>query len=132
MTPGVQTGASTQLAPLVRRVTAPNAGTMTGPGTNTYLLGTKAVAVIDPGPVIDKHLEKIVAEAGAPIKWIFTTHTHADHSPAAAVLAAATGATLIGMPPPDGRNQDKSFVPDKIPHRTVGFPARRTSWSARC
>ena len=115
MNTDVITGGSTQLAPLVRRLTAPNAGMMTGPGTNTYLLGSKAVAVIDPGPRIDAHLERIVAEASGPIEWIIVTHTHPDHSPGAAPLAAKTGATLIGMPAPDGQHQDKSFVPERIP-----------------
>ncbi len=115
MNTDVITGGSTQLAPLVRRLTAPNAGMMTGPGTNTYLLGSKAVAVIDPGPRIDAHLERIVAEASGPIEWIIVTHTHPDHSPGAAPLAAETGATLIGMPAPDGQHQDKSFVPERIP-----------------
>ena len=115
MISGVRTGESKQLSPSMRRLTAANAGMMTGPGTNTYLLGSKAVAVIDPGPRIDAHLERIVAEASGPIEWIIVTHTHPDHSPGAAPLAAETGATLIGMPAPDGQHQDKSFVPERIP-----------------
>ncbi|MBT8078808.1 MAG: MBL fold metallo-hydrolase [Gammaproteobacteria bacterium] len=104
-----------ELAPQVRRVTAPNAGMMTGPGTNTYIVGVNEVAVIDPGPRIEAHLEKILNDAPGPIRWILTTHTHPDHSPAAAPLAQRTGAELIGMPAPDGTHQDKTYSPHRIP-----------------
>ena len=87
---------------------------MTGPGTNTYLLGIDEVAVLDPGPVIESHLENIQAMAGAPVRWVLVTHTHPDHSPGASMLAQATGAELIGRPAPDGAHQDKSFVPNRI------------------
>ncbi|MEM1174422.1 MAG: MBL fold metallo-hydrolase [Pseudomonadota bacterium] len=95
----------------IRRILAPNPSMMTGPGTNTYLLGREDVAVIDPGPALPEHLERICAEAGR-IRWIFVTHTHPDHSPGAAVLAKQTGAELIGMPPPATSHQDQSFEPD--------------------
>ena len=95
----------------VTRLIAPNPGMMTGPGTNTYLVGEQALAVIDPGPDIDSHVEKIVAEGKGRIRWILCTHTHMDHSPAAAKLKAATGAMLLGRPPPAG--QDATFVPDR-------------------
>jgi len=87
---------------------------MTGPGTNTYLLGDTEVAVLDPGPVSDDHIAAIQRVAPGPIRWILVTHTHPDHSPAASKLAAATGAQLLGQPPPDGRTQDKTFIPDRI------------------
>jgi glyoxylase-like metal-dependent hydrolase (beta-lactamase superfamily II) len=103
-----------QLAPGVRRVIAPNPSMMTGPGTNSYLFGDTEIAVLDPGPLIDSHLETLQAEAGAPIRWILVTHTHPDHSPGAAQLAIETGAQLLGMPAPDGKHQDKTFVPDRI------------------
>jgi len=106
-------GVRTELADGVQRLIAPNPGMMTGPGTNTYLLGTDALAVIDPGPRIDSHLQ-MIAETGN-IRWILVSHTHPDHSPGASRLAEMTGAVSIGLPPPDGPHQDKSFSPDQIP-----------------
>lgn len=91
----------------VTRLTAPNPGMMTGPGTNTYYVNG---AVIDPGPAIDSHVERIL-QLGE-IKWILCTHTHLDHSPAAAALKAATGAQLLGRPAPAG--QDATFKPDFV------------------
>src|ERR1700732_1284796 len=73
---------------------------MTGPGTNTYLLGEREIAVIDPGPDDARHLESILAAAGAPVRWVVVTHTHRDHSPLAATLARRSGAQLIGFFPP--------------------------------
>jgi glyoxylase-like metal-dependent hydrolase (beta-lactamase superfamily II) len=78
------------VAPGVRRIVAGNAGLMTGPGTNTYLLGDREVAVLDPGPVLAEHLHNILA-AAAHVRWILVTHTHRDHSPLASELARATG-----------------------------------------
>ncbi len=111
----LETGVITELAPGVRRLIAPNASMMTGPGTNTYLLGIDEVAVLDPGPDIDEHIERIQELAGGRIAWILVTHTHPDHSPAAAKLASATGAELLGRAPPHGRHQDQTFEPDRIP-----------------
>ncbi|MGH7337793.1 MAG: MBL fold metallo-hydrolase, partial [Myxococcota bacterium] len=91
----------------VTRLVAPNPGLMTGPGTNTYIVGN---AVIDPGPAIDSHIEKILQFKN--IKWILCTHTHVDHSPAAAALKTATGAQVLGRPAPQG--QDASFKPDFV------------------
>ena len=108
-------GAVVQLSDKVRRITAPNPGFMTGPGTNTYLLGAGGdVAVIDPGPAIDAHIEAVIKAAGAGLRWILVTHTHLDHSPAAALLKARTGAQLMGMPPPPFERQDQSFRPDRV------------------
>lgn len=114
-------GAITELAPGVRRLLAPNPSMMTGPGTNTYLLGEKEIAVIDPGPAMQEHVDAIQEQAGAPIKWILVTHTHPDHSPAAALLADATGAVKIGRNPPQGRHQDQTFKPDRVPEDGDGF-----------
>jgi glyoxylase-like metal-dependent hydrolase (beta-lactamase superfamily II) len=107
--------ASATLAPGVRRIRAPNAGLMTGSGTNTYLLGEREVTVLDPGPDDPRHLDAILAAAGPRIRWIVTTHTHQDHSPLAAKLARATGATRIGLPPPSDGRQDESYRPDRRP-----------------
>ncbi len=103
-------GVPKHLDRLVRRLTAPNPGMMTGPGTNTYLVGEDELAVIDPGPAIDSHVEHILAQGR--IRWILCTHTHLDHSPAAAALKAATGAKTFGRPAPAG--QDATFAPDEI------------------
>ena len=103
------------LAPGIRRIVAGNAGLMTGPGTNTYLLGSREVAVLDPGPADARHLEVIMSEAGPAIRWIIVTHTHPDHSPLAGRLAELTGAKLIGLPPPDDGRQDSTFAPHHRP-----------------
>jgi glyoxylase-like metal-dependent hydrolase (beta-lactamase superfamily II) len=102
-----------ELQPGIGRVVAPNPSMMTGPGTNTYLFGAAEVAVLDPGPLIESHLESIERIANVPVRWVLVTHTHPDHSPAAAELARVTGAELLGMPAPEGRHQDKTFVPDR-------------------
>lgn len=104
----------TELQPGIRRLVAPNPSMMTGPGTNTYLLGVEEIAVLDPGPVIGRHLEAIQRKARAPIRWVVVTHTHPDHSPAASVLAKETGAELVGIPAPVGAHQDESFQPDRV------------------
>lgn len=98
----------------VRRLVAPNPSLMTGPGTNTYLFGVKEIAVLDPGPLIEEHIDSIQEEAKAPIRWVLVTHTHEDHSPAASALASTTGAELIGRPAPEGKHQDATFVPDRV------------------
>jgi glyoxylase-like metal-dependent hydrolase (beta-lactamase superfamily II) len=99
----------------VRRIVAGNAGLMTGPGTNTYLLGTREVAVLDPGPVDAKHLDAILAAAGPAIRWIIATHSHSDHSPLARLLAERTQAQVIGLPPPADGRQDMTFAPQHRP-----------------
>ncbi|MEM8814884.1 MAG: MBL fold metallo-hydrolase [Pseudomonadota bacterium] len=103
-----------RLADGVSRVLAPNPSMMTGPGTNTYLFGRHAVAVVDPGPAIPEHLDAVEQAAAGPIRFILVTHTHPDHSPAAALLAERTGAQLLGRPAPDGPHQDATFVPARI------------------
>ena len=106
------------IAPGVRRVTAPNPGVMTGPGTNTYLVGDvvgeNELALIDPGPDLDVHRDVLLRAVGKNLRWIFCTHTHRDHSPLARALKAATGAQVLGFgaTPDDGR-QDETFVPDR-------------------
>jgi glyoxylase-like metal-dependent hydrolase (beta-lactamase superfamily II) len=86
---------------------------MTGPGTNTYLVGDKDIAVVDPGPVLDSHIAAVLAAGAGRIRWVVCTHTHMDHSPAAQAIKAATGAVLIGRPAPAHPGQDRSFVPER-------------------
>jgi glyoxylase-like metal-dependent hydrolase (beta-lactamase superfamily II) len=88
------------LSPLVRRIVAPNAGPFTFTGTCTYLVGRGGVAVIDPGPADGGHVEHVLAALrGERVEAILVTHTHLDHSPAAAMLAAATDAPTYGAGP---------------------------------
>lgn len=85
------------VAPGVRRILAPNPSAMTGPGTNTYLVGQEELAVIDPGPRDPHHLAAIL-DALAPdqrISHILVTHAHLDHSPLARDLSRATGAPVL-------------------------------------
>jgi glyoxylase-like metal-dependent hydrolase (beta-lactamase superfamily II) len=85
------------ISPLVRRILANNPSVMTGPGTNTYLVGSGDLAVIDPGPDDPVHLDRIEEAGAGRIRWILATHTHSDHSPGAAGLKARTGAEVIGF-----------------------------------
>jgi len=88
------------LSPLVRRVVANNPGLMTGPGTNTYLVGIDEVAVIDPGPDLAKHVDAIIgASMRERVRWVLLTHTHPDHWPAAAKIAKKTGAQIGAFTP---------------------------------
>ncbi len=108
-------GPAVRLSPRLIRVTAPNGSMMTGPGTNTYFIGggeRNEWAVLDPGPDDAAHVRAIVDAAPGPIRWIFVTHTHKDHSPAAQALRAHTGAQLLGMAPRHAEWQDTAFVPD--------------------
>jgi glyoxylase-like metal-dependent hydrolase (beta-lactamase superfamily II) len=114
-----------QLTPRVRHVLARNASPFSYTGTQTYIVGTGEVAVIDPGPLGDDpaHVGELIRILGGErIAAILCTHTHRDHSPAAAPLAAATGAPVIGCAPlvieDDGPRADASFdatyKPDRI------------------
>lgn len=103
-----------EIAPGVKRIVAPNPSMMTGPGTNTYLIGDTEIAVIDPGPAIAEHIENIIEKSNTCISWILVTHTHPDHSPAVAALAEASNAEVLGIPAPDGQHQDKTFWPTRI------------------
>jgi glyoxylase-like metal-dependent hydrolase (beta-lactamase superfamily II) len=108
----LEPGVPFRLNSRVRRLVAPNPGVMTGPGTNTYLLGDNEIAVLDPGPAIPAHIDAILAAAGDRIRWIVCTHTHPDHSPAWQAVAKATGAQVIGAsPPPQDSHQDTTFAP---------------------
>lgn len=99
------------LSQRVRRIVAPNPGPMTGPGTNTYVVGENDLVVVDPGPAEPSHIDAILNCVGDRLRYVACTHTHPDHSPAAAVLANTTGATLVGRTTADDRHQDLSFQP---------------------
>lgn len=115
-------GICDRLTPLIRRVVANNPGPFTYLGTGTYIIGNGEVAVIDPGPDMDDHLQAILAAtAGERITHIFVTHNHLDHSPLARPLAAISGATIYacaqqGVPTdPEIRleaGDDRVFTPD--------------------
>jgi glyoxylase-like metal-dependent hydrolase (beta-lactamase superfamily II) len=107
--PAPAPGRVDELARGVRRLTAPNPGLMTGPGTNTYLLGDVDPVVVDPGPAHAGHTEAILAAAAplGPVRAILVTHTHVDHAPGAQALAAATGAHRVGFAPAEGFDPDE-------------------------
>lgn len=111
---GITPGRVTPLRDGVLRITAPNPGVMTGPGTNTYIVGTRELAVIDPGPEIDSHIRLICETVADRLKWILCTHTHRDHSPAARAVKAATGAKVAGRECEQDGRQDEGFCPDVV------------------
>ncbi|MAW33009.1 MAG: MBL fold metallo-hydrolase [Proteobacteria bacterium] len=104
----------TKISKTVRRITANNPGVMTGGGTNTYLIGSENITVIDPGPPLEEHVDNIVKMLHGKLKRILVTHTHLDHSPAAYILKKKTGAPIMGMMALHEANQDPTFNPDKI------------------
>jgi len=120
-------GEPAELSPLIRRVVARNPSAFTLHGTGTYIIGRGQVAVIDPGPDDAAHIEALInAVRGESVSRIVITHTHRDHSPAAAALQAATGAPTYGFGPhgsgrPDAEGQgedveeggDMAFRPDQ-------------------
>jgi glyoxylase-like metal-dependent hydrolase (beta-lactamase superfamily II)/8-oxo-dGTP pyrophosphatase MutT (NUDIX family) len=111
----IQPGVAVPLSPRTIRVTANNGSVMTGPGTNSYLVGggpRNEWAVIDPGPLDAAHVDALLAAAPGPIRWIFATHTHKDHSPACTPLAQRCGAPVHGRLPAHRKWQDPSFAPD--------------------
>ncbi len=104
----------------VLRLTAPNPGMMTGPGTNSYLIGTPdtGYVAIDPGPDDPEHLERLHRAAAGDIRFIVCTHSHADHSPGAAPLAAMCERTghrppILGLPSEPTARKASHFVPDR-------------------
>ena len=113
------------LHPLVRRVLADNPSPFTYWGTQTYIVGdARGVAVIDPGPDLDQHVDAIVeAIDGAPVVGLVCTHTHRDHSPATRPLKDRTGAPIIGCAPlalsDDGPRVDAAFDFDYAPDRAL-------------
>jgi glyoxylase-like metal-dependent hydrolase (beta-lactamase superfamily II) len=108
------------VTPLVRRVVAHNPSPFTLYGTATFVVGRGSVAVIDPGPDLSAHVEALLdGLRGERVSHILVTHTHLDHSPAAATLKRATGAKTYGFGPHGGavgpsgeEGADRAFAPD--------------------
>ena len=105
-------GRVVSLSKRVRRIVAPNPGVMTGPGTNTYLVGHEQIAVIDPGPDDDGHLDAIAHAGGNAIRWIVVTHTHSDHSPGAEPLRKRLRPDVLVL----GFDERDGFDPDADVH----------------
>ncbi|NHF74968.1 MBL fold metallo-hydrolase [Paracoccus xiamenensis] len=115
---------------MLQTILAPNPSPLTGPGTNTFLLGEDDLVVIDPGPAIDSHIQAILAAGAGKIRQILVTHAHLDHSAGAAALAAATGAPVLAFGDADagrsplmqtladtaggGEGRDTAFRPDRL------------------
>lgn len=97
------------------RLTAPNPGRMTGPGTNSYILGNRdsGYLVIDPGPPLQEHVDRIAELVGTRLNSILCTHSHPDHSPGAAMLRAITGVPVMGRSSADTAEEHSFFRPDK-------------------
>src|SRR5918994_1957065 len=120
-------GVASALSPMVRRIVAANPSMMTGPGTNTYLVGIDEIVVIDPGPNDAGHLDAIAGCGGDRIRWILLTHTHEDHSPGAIGLKKRTGAEILAFDGGDGKGKvrldgtlgDESIIEATEFHLTV-------------
>lgn len=118
------TGIAIALEPLVTRVLAPNPSPYTFTGTQTHIVGTGDVAVIDPGPADAAHHAALLAAiAGRPVTAIVITHHHRDHSPGAARLKGETGAPIVGARAfsltDDGPRADDAFDADYAPDRVL-------------
>ena len=106
----------------VLRLTAPNPGVMTGPGTNSYLVGdpNTGYIAIDPGPADAEHVARLWRAAGGDIRMIVCTHSHADHSPGARPLQALCAKAPHGVPPILGlpsattARPNSEFSPDRV------------------
>jgi glyoxylase-like metal-dependent hydrolase (beta-lactamase superfamily II) len=114
-----------QVEPGIARLLAHNPSAFTYFGTQSYIVGARKVAVIDPGPDLPEHLDALEAAIdGRELVAIVCTHTHRDHSPAAAPLAKRTGAPIIGCAPlaleTVGPRADASFDGDYAPDRVLG------------
>ncbi|MFV0679295.1 MBL fold metallo-hydrolase [Ottowia sp.] len=100
----------------VQRLTAPNANLMTGPGTNSYLVGNAATGyiVIDPGPHDPTHIQRLFNATGGDIRLIVCTHSHADHSPGAKPLQALCNGQppVLGLPSQPTARPNSAFTPD--------------------
>jgi glyoxylase-like metal-dependent hydrolase (beta-lactamase superfamily II) len=116
-------GIAEPVSPLIRRIVARNASPYTFKGTGTYVVGHGTVAVIDPGPDLPEHVDALLdALRGETVSHILVTHTHHDHSPAAAALRRATGAPTVAFGPHgigsafeiggSEEGADRDFAPD--------------------
>ncbi|MCL4433508.1 MAG: MBL fold metallo-hydrolase [Actinobacteria bacterium] len=101
-------GEPAKLFPGVTRVVAPNPGAMTGPGTNSYIIGSDELVVVDPGPELAEHVHLLADIGEGRISKIAVTHKHLDHAPAAALLARITGAETAGF------TRSPGFEPDRL------------------
>jgi glyoxylase-like metal-dependent hydrolase (beta-lactamase superfamily II) len=107
------TGAASRLAHDLQRIVAPNPSPLTGPGTNTYVIGAEGDhLVVDPGPDDGAHIERILGAANGRVGAILCSHSHPDHSPGAAALRRLTGAPVLGRDAPDDGHQDPTYAPD--------------------
>lgn len=142
-----ETGVAEEIAPGVRRVLAPNPGPMTYWGTNSFILGEGEIAIVDPGPDSDAHLNALLkATKGEKITQILVTHSHSDHSPLSRNLSKISGAPILGFGPPEagrsptmqrlaasgsiggGEGVDEQFRPDK--RVTEGDVIEGAGWRA--
>jgi glyoxylase-like metal-dependent hydrolase (beta-lactamase superfamily II) len=134
-------GVPSPMAPGVARIVAGNASALTFKGTNTYLVGTKSLAVIDPGPEDPDHLAAILEAAGdRPITHILVTHAHRDHVDSLGALKAATGAKAYGFrralrpsvkggAPEGSEYVNRDYVPDV--HLESGTEIEGADWRLR-
>ena len=101
----------------VMRLTAPNPGMMTGPGTNSYIIGTADTGyiVVDPGPNDSVHIQRLFEATQGEIRMIVCTHSHSDHSPGAKPLQAlcASHPLIYGLPSGEHASSNSYFIPDK-------------------
>lgn len=130
-----------QLTPYVRRVIAKNPSAFTFRGTGTYIIGKGKVAVIDPGPVLDEHIDVLMKTlANEEVSHILITHTHMDHSPAAKIIKEKTGAKTYGYGPHGAgkieqgvqveEGGDMDFKPDvKVNHGDI---IEGDGWTMEC
>lgn len=110
---------------MLTTILAPNPSPLTGPGTNTFLLGSTEIAVIDPGPAIAAHHDAIMAAADGRITHILVTHAHLDHSEGAAALSKTTGAPVLAFGTAD---EGRSLLMQSIAAGTMGGEGRDTSF----
>lgn len=136
-----------QVSPLIKRITAKNPNKFTFKGTGTYIVGKNPVAVIDPGPKDDSHIEALCSELkDVEVSHILITHTHSDHSPAASTLKEKVGGTLCGFGPhpandsgqikkgKTGEDEEESGDLDFLPERFLGHGeiVVGNNWTMEC